>query len=442
MGGFWADIYLVLAGVALAQAALVALQTWEHRRFARSRLARLPSCRVSGRAMVLVPCRGLDVALEENLQRLFAQDYDDYEIVFIVQSVQDPACATIRRLQSQHPRRASRLVVAGPATTCGQKVHNLRAATERIDPRIEYLVFVDSDAQPRREWLRAFLARLEDRRDGRGQRIGAATGYRWMIPARPGLAQYLLANVNANVATLLGSRGRYPVWGGSWAIRRDVFEWIGLRDAWEGTLSDDLVAARVLGRRRLVVKFEPACMVASPWDGDLRQGFSFLRRQYLIGRYYAPTGWAAGLAAASAANLAWIASAALLTWGLAGGGLGAWLPGGVCAALFALAAIRAILHRSIARLYFPQQESRFRAAGAFDLWAGPLASLANWLGMIGSSVGRHVRWRDITYRLYRGGRSEIVDRPAEESQPPDAPPDDGQTLPLCREISTIVHKAA
>jgi uncharacterized iron-regulated membrane protein len=55
--------YLVLVGLALVQAVLMGLQTWEHRRFARSRFRDLSRCHPTGRAMIFAPCKGLDVGL-------------------------------------------------------------------------------------------------------------------------------------------------------------------------------------------------------------------------------------------------------------------------------------------------------------------------------------------------------------------------------------------
>ena len=123
--------YLVLAGAAVVQALLLLLQTWENRRYSRSCMRDLARHRPSGRAVILAPCKGSEPALRQNLCALFQQDYPDYEITFIVQQANDPACAVIGRLMAEHPDVTARLLVAGRASQCGQKVHNLRAAHRR-----------------------------------------------------------------------------------------------------------------------------------------------------------------------------------------------------------------------------------------------------------------------------------------------------------------------
>ena len=220
--------YLVLVGVSLLQAVLLALQAWEHRRYARACLADVPGHRPRGRAMILAPCKGAEVALEENLRGLLRQDYDDYEITFVVEDAEDPAAAVIRRVLAEHPHSAARLLVAGLAAEGGQKVHNLRAATADVPSAIRYLVFVDSDAQPRPDWLRSLIARLS------AGEAAVVTGYRWFMPCRATLAQKIVYTINCTVMSLLGRSSHHLVWGGSWAIRRDTFDSLGLRAGVEG----------------------------------------------------------------------------------------------------------------------------------------------------------------------------------------------------------------
>ena len=68
-------------------------------------------------ASVIVPCRGLDQNLHENLYALFDQHYPAFEIIFVVDSPQDPALAVIARVRAERGSGASalrtRVVVSG-----------------------------------------------------------------------------------------------------------------------------------------------------------------------------------------------------------------------------------------------------------------------------------------------------------------------------------------
>jgi len=401
-------MYLALAAAAVLQAFLLALQTWEHRRFARSRMLELDRPRPRGRAAVFCPCKGVDVGLQNNLRAILRQDYADYEVVFIVERADDPACGLLRRMVAEHPHVKTRLVIAGPATGCGQKVHNLRAGTANLDPGIQYVVFVDSDARPRSQWLRSLL-RLD--RPG----IGASTGYRWFIPTRPTLANSLLYSINCGIALMFGPSRYHLIWGGSWAMRRELFEELGVREAWKGTLSDDLVVSRLVRRAGLGIIYQPPCMVASPLDYPGSAMLSFLRRQYLVGRFYAPRHWLMGLATSTIVNLVMLASLVLTASGLVTGRPPFWIPLGVLVALYGIGVFRGSIRQSLTTLFFPSLQPVLRGVRRFDVWVGPLASLVNWIGIVSSLLGREMVWRGFRYRLSRGGQIQLVGRgPAAE----------------------------
>ena len=144
---------------------------------------------------VIAPGRGLEHGLAENVRSLLMQDYPAYEVLFVFDREDDPAANVVNNGFSQ----IGRTIIAGPATDSGQKVHNLRVAVTRIDPKSEILVFVDTDARPASDWLRNLVAPLAD------ETLGAATGYRWFIPEKGGIASRLRGVWNASVASALGS---------------------------------------------------------------------------------------------------------------------------------------------------------------------------------------------------------------------------------------------
>lgn len=155
-------------------------------------------------ASVIAPCRGLDDGLRDNLAALFEQDYPTYEIIFVSDRVDDRSLNLVNEIintAGSSERVSARIVIAGDAVDCGQKVHNLRAAVAKVDPRCEVLVFVDTDARPHSGWLRSLVAPLRD------ESIGAATGYRWFIPESLGVASQLRSLWNASIASALGENG-------------------------------------------------------------------------------------------------------------------------------------------------------------------------------------------------------------------------------------------
>jgi len=412
MSTYFLTIYLILAGVVIVESLLLALQTWEHRRYVRSCMRSMDKHQPTGRVALFAPCKGMDLDLETNLRALMEQDYDDYEITFIVEHADDPAYRVIQRIMASHPWIPARVVIAGRATDTGQKVHNLRVATKHISSKVKYLAFVDSDARPRPQWLRMLVARLEE------PGLGAVTGYRWFTPDKATMANALVYSMNCDVLCLLTKSSHYLIWGGSWAIRREMFEELGIRNAWKGTLSDDLVASRIMRKAKLQVRFEPACVVASPLNQSLTHAMSFIRRQYLVARLYTFDWWLFSLIAFSCSNLIWIGNLGVLAWSLLTGSPSPWIPLGVSALLYLLKVYRGSLRQDLVKTYFPHWEHASARIRRFDVWAHPVVELAHWLGVASASLGRLIYWRGIRYRVQPGGKVQEIIRGKTEAVEP------------------------
>src|SRR6185369_2880118 len=194
---------------------------------------------------IIAPCKGLDEGLEENLSALLDQNYPNFEVIFVVDDERDPAVEVIEEISRRYAEAAekdkTKLVVAEKAVGSAQKVENLREAVLHVADESRVFVFVDSDARPAKNWLSFLVAPLEK------EEIGAATGYRWFISKRPSFSSEMRSVWNASIASALGPNLRSNFcWGGSMAIRRDVFERLGIRERWLGTLSDDFTMTRAL----------------------------------------------------------------------------------------------------------------------------------------------------------------------------------------------------
>lgn len=403
----WLEIWMALAACALVQSFLIGMHSWEHRRFVRRRLAKPRRSFEPKKAWVLAPCKGLDHELAENIGPLLRQDYDDYQVVFIVESEDDPAFHAIHEVlnRSKVSNARARLLVAGRATQGGQKIHNLSRATAIVPEDVRILAFVDSDARPTTSWLRDLVQRIDD------PGIGAATGYRWFMPRQANLPTLLLCSINTTVACGFSSGWQNLVWGGSWAIRREVFEDLGVRQAWEGGLSDDLIVSAVLRRNGLRIAFEPACMLASPLAGGWRQTAEFIRRQYLIGREYYRKWWLTALLGSTLTVTSLVGAAILLAIGLWSANAWTVYPAGYLGVWYLLSVLRGRIRRDVARLYFPALKNELRGACRFEILAGPLVCVANWLGLVSSMFGAKLRWRGIEYRFEKHGKVRRIDMP-------------------------------
>ncbi|HJQ67436.1 MAG TPA: glycosyltransferase [Blastocatellia bacterium] len=356
------------------------------------------------RASIIAPCKGLDIALEENLRALFGQDYPDYEIIFAVSSGDDAARPIIDRLIAEHALPAARIVIASPSDERSEKVNNLVAGVEAARADSEAFVFVDSDARTNPDWLRDLVSGLED------PQVGAATGYRWCVPERGGFCSALLSAWNGAVATTLGPHSRNFAWGGSTAILKSTFERIDLRDRWQRALSDDYALTRAVQQAGLRIKFAPRCLLPSREDARLRQLLEFTTRQVTITRVYRPNAWWAGLISHVLFALTFFGGLALILFS-AIGGADTRLLTTMLATIYLLGTVKGALRLDGARAALrPERREITRMWWVYCLlW--PLVSILFLYNFIKSATTRRIRWRGVVYEM-RSPTETIVIRSA------------------------------
>lgn len=356
---------------------------------------------------VIAPCRGLEDGLRENIVALFQQNYPAFEIVFVTDRAVDPALGVIEEVRqgwqdAWYP--TTQCVVAGPAVDCGQKVHNLRAAVLTVDPRSVALVFVDTDARPHSGWLRSLVAPLLD------ERLGAATGYRWFVPLKGGLASHLRSVWNGSIASALGERGdKNFCWGGSTAIRRSTFDELGIVEHWRGSVSDDFTMTRVLHEAKLAIHFVPACLVASLDQCSARELIEFTNRQLKITRVYAPHLWKPALIGSLLFCAVFFGGVALVVVrGILG--LTYIVPLLAVLLIYALGATKAYIRlQAVSLALVDYRESLTNSYPAHVvLW--PFASVLFLINAIAAACSRRIEWRGITYDLKSPGEAVIISR--------------------------------
>jgi hypothetical protein len=411
----WA-IYCGLAFLGIVQGIVSLLSGIRAWLFARKDL-RKPPRRPMEPATVIMPCKGAEPTLAHTVASLLAQDHDDYELIFVVESGDDPACAVIRAglAQAANMRRHARLVVAGVGTGRSRKVHNLLAGVDAARPESKVLMFLDSDAIPGRQHLARLATRLHK------PHIGATTGYRWYLPSG-GLVQAVCCIWNAAALTLLGSHRHNFCWGGATAIRRDVFERIGVLQRWHGALSDDYQLTRCVREARLAIRFVPGCGVATLAPARWRDFLNFAHRQFVITRVCGPRLWALGTAwCALFCGLLTAGAVAGLRLAVAGNAARADLHDrvllGVALTLLGLCMAKSVFRFLLVRRVVPDPAQR-RGALLVDVLLAPLVAFVTLGLLISSAFTRRIRWRGTTYEMVTADQTLVLEEPAHRPHPP------------------------
>jgi len=360
---------------------------------------------------VLFPLRGVDDGLSENIAAVFSQDYPSYEVIFVSDDEMDPAWSVVEAARQSFPGEsgpAMQMVVAGSAKDRGQKVHNLMVATGLAHATSLAFVFVDSDARPNPEWLRNLVAHLHD------ERIGAATGYRWFLPARGGFASQLCSVWNAAIASALGAdEQKNFCWGGATAIRRSTFARCKMIEYWRGTVSDDFAVTRAMREAGLAIKFVPQCLTPSIEDCSLTELIEFTTRQLKITRAYAEHLWKAVLLGSLIFVITFFGGIALVIT-RAFLHLPVATPVALLLILFTMGAVKSHLRlRAVSAFITDPRATSFTSTLAHvTLW--PIASALYLYNGLAAAFSRRIRWRGITYELKSPDETVIIEEQKSE----------------------------
>lgn len=338
-------------------------------------------------ATVIVPVKGPDEGLGENLAALAALDYPDYELIVAARKPEDVPPGVVPS--------GARLVFAGEGDAeTGEKIRNLLSGVAAARPSSAVFAFADSDGRVGRSWLRALVAGLS--RPG----AGAATGYRWFAPDPPDFWSLLRAVWNAAILECFGPNGARFAWGGAMAVQRDLFERMSVPAFWKGAVSDDYGLTAAVRRAGLRIVYVPGALVACPDHTSAGEFLRWMRRQLVIVRVHDPALWWLAFAA-TLVHCA--AEAACVATGLLGNPAG-WPALG---AIVALGMLKGARRASLAQAALPEYGAWFQRHGWVYGWWVPLGTWAWLYTFLVSAWSNRIEWRGRRYVLRAHGAKKL-----------------------------------
>jgi hypothetical protein len=358
-------------------------------------------------AAIILCVRGAEAGLTNCLDRLAAVEYSDVELHVVVDHVTDPSLDVAEAWQASHPEVACHVhILSDRSPHATLKCSGVDQALRRVSSRVEVVVIVDADARVYPQWLQDMI-RPVVRAD-----TGMATGNRWYDPTAAGIGSLIRFVYNANCVMPMHSGNM--TWGGSLALRRDVFEHAEFRPCLRRSPTEDATvrhAIEACGHRLACL---PAVMLLTSDPIGLSSCLGFIRRQLLWTRLYHP-GWPliAGSAAVSYAIALAITAAAI--WA-------AWNGHAATAVVFTGAIVMAILgnlvvierlHAAVAHAIHTRQGilvppidwlTRLRLLAAI-----PLTLPAFCWAAVSAAFARQVTWSGVRYAVVGRGQLELVD---------------------------------
>jgi cellulose synthase/poly-beta-1,6-N-acetylglucosamine synthase-like glycosyltransferase len=150
----------------------------------------------------------------------------------------------------------------------------LLQAIGTLDKSCEVVALIDADVIPYETWLRDLVRPLMD------PKVGATTGIRWFTAKT--MTWGTLVRYVWNAAASVQMYALHIPWGGSLALRADVFRRSDLLQKWGVSLWEDTGSYRTIRELGLQLRFVPAATMINRETTDLRSCFKFIRRQMLL----------------------------------------------------------------------------------------------------------------------------------------------------------------
>ena len=387
------DLLLLLAGAPLVYYCIAILAS--ARFFSRERRKKLGSW--APPVSILKPVRGVDFASYENFQSFCLQNYPEYEILFCVNELDDPAVPLIRRLMTEYPSRSIGLHSNAPQIGANRKVNNLALLAR--EAKYDLLVQSDGDVRVERNYLREMAAPFERPETGvvsclyRGvtqkniwaeiEALGAATDFSPSV---------LVADWTEGVTFALGA---------SVAVTKSWLGKIGGYEALANVLADDYEIGNrvaeaggcVMVSREVVATVYPALTFGEFWRHQLR--------------------WARTVRLCRP----WSYVGLLFTHGLLWAVIGALLSnsvGGAAAFLCAYLVLRLGVAWTAGVWGLRDETARGK------LWLVPLRDAIHFAVWLGSFFSNRITWGEAEFRLTANG--EMVDASAVKSEKDAAKP--------------------
>ena len=337
----------------------------------------------------------MEEQLAANLESFFQQDYPDYEVIFGVRDMENPAARIAEEVRARYPQIPSRLIVSGPPAWPNAKVFSLDkmiAASAR-----DYFIISDSDVRVAPDFLRNTIPPLLD------PKVGLVTCMYRGIPAKDFWswleALGLSVEMSSGVMVADMIEGMRFALGPAMAARRDAIDAIGGIASVADYYSDDFeLGNRIWAKDYTVILSHHIVFNVLTSRSPIRTLGDQLRWMKST-RYSRPAGHAGtGLTYAMPFGILGLIAAWLLGHSVLG------------IELFALACVNRMIQSVVVGWSVARDP---RAVGL--CWLYPLRDFLGFVAWAISYTSRDFFWRGEMYRFGKGGRIAPLERAGSSS---------------------------
>jgi ceramide glucosyltransferase len=367
--------FAILAGCGLGY---LLLTLWSIRHFRRTHPTGDPT--YTPPVSILKPLKGADPEMYKSFRSHCVQDYPaEYEIIFGVNDLADPAVAEVERIRKEFPGRNIRLVVCPATGGTNRKVTNLVQMVR--EARYEHIIINDSDIRVPKNYLRNVLSFFSD------AKVGMVTALYRGVPDRTRwsrLEAMIISDFAAGIlSAMVVDRGIHFALGSTLAIKKSVLDEIGGLEPLSSYLADDYELGLRTTRAGYRVMLADIVVETFLPDYDFHQMYEHQLR------------WGRTMRDLRKAGYAGI----IFTYGLPWAIVAAILAGGAAWSLVLLAIVTATRFTStyaFSRWVVQDDHSRR------NLWLVPLRDAVGVLIFFASFAGNTITWRGEVFHLKDG----------------------------------------
>ena len=242
------------------------------------------------RVSVVLPVKGVHSKTLSNWEHQLASTHGGkVEFIFCMESRDDPAYSAMKEFRdvSGHAEKI-KIVVAGFAFHCSQKIHNLLEGVKHVSDRSDYVLFLDDDAEMKPAIMQDMIWHLE-----KDPEVMVVTGYphEYVSPRTVGsgvsFASTMLLAYRKMAFLNIALEHPPALWGGCLMMRREELldPKIGVLTSWKAQgYSDDMIMSGRVQRNRRKSCHPTTCVLTTEVDPgySLKQHLNFVRRQMFV----------------------------------------------------------------------------------------------------------------------------------------------------------------
>ena len=217
--------------------------------------------------LVIVPCKGMDLTLMDNLLSIKDQEYGGrHDLLAVVDDRDDHSVPIIERAGIKY-------IVSEHHDQGSGKVRAISTAI-RLYQEYEVYVIADSDALVDRHWLGTLVSPLADKR------VGVSTTFPYFNPKGGFWSLTKMAWGFIGYSLMRSKLTRFG-WGGSIAFRRDLLDDISFK-RFSTAIVDDITLTNIAKEKGLMIYYTESCSPIINSDDDFKKFFEWSNRQTAV----------------------------------------------------------------------------------------------------------------------------------------------------------------